>query len=135
MASRTSSVGIGALALIAALFLAGVGGNYFRNEQKKSHHAIQMSGGEPNKAQSAIRQYGCAACHDIPGVLSPGGLAGPSLSGLADRLYVGGVVENTPDHLVRWIINPKQFTATTAMPVTGIGEEEARNIAAYLYAH
>jgi cytochrome c2 len=54
---------------------------------------------------------------------------------MAQRLYVGGAVENTPDNLVRWIVNPKAFSARTAMPVTGISESQARNIAAYLYTH
>jgi cytochrome c2 len=60
-------------------------------------------------------------------------LAAPSLSDISQRLYIGGAVENTPDNLVRWIINPKQFSAKTAMPLTGISEAEARNVAAYLY--
>jgi cytochrome c2 len=34
---------------------------------------------------------------------------------------------------VRWIVDPKQFSQKTAMPVTGIKEGEARDIAAYLY--
>jgi cytochrome c2 len=134
VASRAFSLRLaGATTLVVALALVGVGGNYLRDQQKKSHHAIQMTGGEPQKAKSAIRQYGCAACHDIPGIRWPGGLAGPSLSGMADRLYVGGVVKNTPGNLVRWIVDPKQFNARTAMPVTGISESEARNVAAYLY--
>jgi cytochrome c2 len=133
MASRALSVTLGGITLAAALILGGAGTNYLRDGQRKSYHAVQTTGGEPREAPRAIRQYGCAACHDIPGVQSPGGLAGPSLSGITERLYVGGVVENTPDKLIRWIVNPKQFSATTAMPVTGISESEARNVAAYLY--
>jgi cytochrome c len=36
--------------------------------------------------------------------------------------------------MVRWIVNPQQFSPQTAMPATGITEEEARDVAAYLYA-
>jgi len=108
--------------------------NYVRDQQKKSYHAIQMTRGDPSRAQAAIRQYGCGGCHAIPGVQSPGGVAGPPLSGISDRLYVGGAVENTPDNLIRWIVNPKQFSASTAMPVTGINESEARDVAAFLYS-
>jgi cytochrome c2 len=134
MASRALSVTLGGIALAVALIaLGGAGGNYLRDGQRKSYHAIQMTRGDPDKAQTAIKQYGCAACHDIPGVQAPGGLAGPSLARMAQRLYVGGAIENTPDNLVRWIVNPKQFSVTTAMPVTGISESEARNVAAYLY--
>jgi cytochrome c2 len=133
MASRAPSLALGGLTIAAALVLIGAGGNYLIDRQKKSSKVIQMTGGEPQMAPRAIRQYGCAACHDIPNVASPGGLAGPSLSGIAERLYVGGAVENTPDNLVRWIVNPKQFNAKSAMPVTGISESEARIVAAYLY--
>jgi cytochrome c2 len=133
MASRALSVGIGGLIVVGTLVLGGAGGNYLREKQNRASDAIRMTGGEPSKAPAAIRQYGCAACHDIPALKWPGGLAAPSLSGVAQRLYLGGVVENTPDNLVRWIVNPKQFSAKTAMPVTGISEAEARNVAAYLY--
>lgn len=135
MSRRPLNVAIGGIALGVTLALVGAGANYVRDQQKKSYDARQMTGGDPEKAQNALKQYGCAACHDVPGVKSPGGLAGPSLSSIAQRLYVGGAVENTPDNLVRWIVNPKAFTAQTAMPVTGISESEARNVAAYLYAH
>jgi len=134
MASRALSVGIVGLVVVVALVLGGAGGNYLRDEQQKRLNATRMTGGEPEKAQAAIKQYGCAACHDIPGLKWPGGLAAPSLSGVAQRLYLGGAVENTPDNLVRWIVNPKEFSSKTAMPVTGITEAEARNVAAYLYA-
>jgi cytochrome c1 len=42
--------------------------------------------------------------------------------------------EPHPDHRgERVIVNPKQFTPQTAMPITGISEREARDVAAYLY--
>jgi cytochrome c2 len=123
-----------AIAGIVVAVLALGAANYVSDQQKKSYHAIQMTRGDPSRARAAIRQYGCAACHEIPGVQSPGGIAGPPLSGISDRLYVGGAVENTPDNLIRWIVNPKQFSARTAMPVTGINESEARDVAAFLYS-
>ena len=92
-----------------------------------------MTGGDPDKAMPAIIHYGCAACHNIPGAQMPGGLAAPSLADIAQRIYLGGAVNNTPDNLIRWIVNPKQFDPRTAMPVTGISDTEARNVAAYLY--
>jgi cytochrome c2 len=82
---------------------------------------------------ASIVRFGCAACHQIPGASVPGGLAAASLSGMAERIYIGGAMENSPDNLVRWIVDPKQFSPDTAMPVTGINGREARDIAAYLY--
>src|SRR4051812_18026813 len=122
------------LAVIAvAGGFAGAAANYFKERQKKTEHAIAMTRGNPDRAMEAIVRYGCAACHNVPGAQMPGGLAAVPLSGVADRLYIGGVVENTPDNLIRWIVNPKQFNPKSAMPVTGISEPEARDVAAYLY--
>jgi cytochrome c2 len=122
------------LAVIAvAGGFAGAAANYMRERHKKTEHAIAMTQGNPDRAMESIVRYGCAACHNVPGAQMPGGLAAVPLAGVADRLYVGGVVENTPENLVRWIVNPKQFNPKTAMPVTGITEPQARDVAAYLY--
>ena len=80
-----------------------------------------------------MRTYGCAGCHTIPGVPGANGLVGPSLAGIGSRIYIGGVATNTPDNLVQWITNPRAIDAETAMPVTGVTDEQARHIAAYLY--
>jgi cytochrome c2 len=133
MRSPRGSVFI-SLAVIAIVGgTAAAAANYLKERHKKTEHAIAMTRGNPDRAMQAIVQYGCAACHNVPDVQMPGGLAAVPLSGVADRLYVGGVLENTPDNLVRWIVNPKQFNPKSAMPVTGISEAEARNVAAYLY--
>jgi cytochrome c1 len=104
-----------------------------KENHRQTQRAIALTGGDPDKAMASIARYGCAACHDIPGTQMPGGRAAQSLSGITDRIYLGGAVNNTPDNLIRWIVNPKQFDPKSAMPVTGIGDAEARNVAAYLY--
>src|SRR5690606_21805350 len=38
----------------------------------------------------ASGQYGCAACHTIPGVRGARGIVGPSLVGFADRPFIAG---------------------------------------------
>ena len=38
----------------------------------------------------------------------------------------------SPDTLVAWIRHPHRFNQVTAMPEMGVGEQEARDIAAYL---
>jgi cytochrome c1 len=82
-----------------------------------------------------LRRYGCAGCHQIPGVPAARGVVGPSLQGIAARVYLGGVVPNGPDNLVRWIVDPRALSPKTAMPVTGITELEARTVADYLRQH
>jgi cytochrome c2 len=122
---------LSAIALVGAVAIAGAGALKERERQKE--RAVKMTGGNPDKAVQAIIRYGCAACHKIPGAQMPGGLAAPPLSDVTERIYLGGQVNNTPDNLVRWIVNPKQFDPKTGMPVTGISDGEARDIAAYLY--
>jgi cytochrome c len=58
---------------------------------------------------------------------------GPSLEGIATRLYIAGELPNTPAHLMRWIDNPPAIRPTTVMPVSGVREDDLLNIAAYLY--
>jgi len=52
---------------------------------------------------------------------------------MASRAYVGGVLPNAPDNMIRWIRDPKSVDPLTAMPNVGVTESDARHIAAYLY--
>jgi len=79
-----------------------------------------------------IAEHGCASCHTIPGVRGPPSGVGPPLDGMARRAYVGGVLPNTPDNLVRWLEDPPAIDFRTAMPDVGLSHAEAADIAAYL---
>jgi cytochrome c1 len=50
-------------------------------------------------------------------------------------VFVGGAAPNTPNNLVRWLLDPQQFAPHSAMPPPGLTPQEARDIATYLYAH
>jgi cytochrome c2 len=80
-----------------------------------------------------LARYGCNGCHTIPGAPGADGKVGPALSGIRERVYVGGVLQNTPANLIGWIVDPPRFSPRSAMPATGITEAEARDVAAYLY--
>jgi cytochrome c1 len=56
------------------------------------------------------------------------------LADIGHRVYVGGVVSNTPDNLVQWIVSPQSFSPQSAMPATGITAAEARDVATFLYS-
>ena len=49
-------------------------------------------------------------------------------------MYVAGVLENTPDNIVRWIQHPKAADEKTVMPDLGVTQQDATDIAAYLYS-
>jgi cytochrome c len=52
---------------------------------------------------------------------------------IAKRTYVGGILANTPDNMVRWLRDPPGVDPRTAMPNMGVTEADARDIAAFLY--
>ena len=90
--------------------------------------------GDAARGRDEIMALGCAACHRIPGIPGPSGLVGPDLAGFSDRVYIGGVLANTPANLRAWLRNPRAIDAKTAMPDLGLDDATARDIAAYLYA-
>lgn len=61
------------------------------------------------------------------------GTVNPSLKGITKCTYTAGVLPNSGDNLVRWILDPPSVDPTTLMPRTLDGEQEARDVAAYLY--
>jgi cytochrome c len=91
------------------------------------------TGGNSTRGRSTLVQHGCHACHDVPDVDEPGGDVGPPLKGFAARTFIAGRLPNTPANLISWIRAPHHVDASTAMPDLGLTEEEARDVAAYLY--
>jgi cytochrome c len=81
-----------------------------------------------------VSQKPCGGCHVIPGVPSANGAVGPSLAGVGGRARIaGGAVEvHSVDDLKRWVQNPGAVKPGTAMPATGLSEDEATKVAAYL---
>jgi mono/diheme cytochrome c family protein len=125
---------------VAVLVLVAVGGAlvaYAAGREavrERRERASMLTGGNADLAEAPMRRFGCAGCHQIPGVTGAVGTVGPALAGLSRRVYIGGVLTNTPENMVRWIINPPAIDEKTAMPATGISEAEARDVAAYLYS-
>jgi cytochrome c1 len=97
------------------------------------HRAAGLTDGDPHASEQALLRYGCGGCHTIPGVHRARGLVGPPLTAYGKRIYLAGRVYNLPDNLVRWIMDPQAIEPGTAMPKVGVSEDEARDIAAYLY--
>lgn len=97
----------------------------------EARYAIE--GADAARGAAALQQRGCAACHVVPGISGARGNVGPPLTRFADRSYIAGMLDNTPGNLVRWLRHPQSVVPGNAMPDMGIGEAEARDIAAYLY--
>jgi cytochrome c2 len=118
------------LGTIALVLIAGCGDT--RLPLSPRTQAQQLAGADMERGRQLINHYGCVACHTIPGIRgSPPGV-GPPLANVALRAYIGGVLPNTPDNLVRWLLDPPAIAPRTAMPNVGMNNEEAKDIAAYL---
>ena len=121
-----------AMLVVAMIGLSGCHG-YAREQALGEQSAALMTGGDPRVGKDAIEAVGCGGCHTIDGVRDANGEVGPPLNGIVRRTYIAGVLTNTPEHLARWIVDPKSVDSLTAMPALGLTPQDARNIAAYLY--
>jgi len=92
-----------------------------------------VAGGDPENGRLLLRQFGCGTCHRIPGVATAEGNVGPPLDAIARRVYLAGLLPNTPDNMMRWIRSPKSIDPRTAMPDLQVTETHARDMTAYLY--
>ena len=125
-----------AILLIILVLTVGAGTAVYAlvEKSRRWEEARWLTGGEPEHAPQLIVRYGCGGCHTIPGVAMAHGQVGPNLEGVGARVYIAGRITNTPDHMIAFITNPSALAPGTAMPVTGISQEEAADIAAFLYA-
>jgi cytochrome c2 len=128
----------GALAAILALLALGavviVTCEGSSEARRRLDTAVALTGGDARRGKLLIVEMGCGGCHQIPGIGGADGRVGPNLSDLSERVYVAGMLQNTPENLIHWIRAPREVNPRTAMPDLGLDEEGARDIAAYLYA-
>ena len=92
----------------------------------------EASGADTKRGRHVLLQYGCLTCHEIPGVVGAVIPVGPPLDRMASRRFIAGVLENTPDNMVRWLRTPQQFVPDGAMPNLGVTQRDATDMAAYL---
>ncbi len=89
--------------------------------------------GDAGHGKQLIDQYGCTACHIIPGIDGPKGMVGPSLDHVASRPIIATSIPNSPQNMIAYILNPQLANPQNVMPNLGVKPDEARDIAAYLY--
>jgi cytochrome c2 len=99
-----------------------------------SREAVRITGGNPMDGREAMKQYGCRTCHTVRGVEGATAKVGPELNGLRDRMTIAGKIPNSPENLMQWIRFPHSIDPHTAMPNMSVTEQDAKNIAAYLYS-
>lgn len=94
--------------------------------------AAQALNGNIERGKIAMQQYGCVGCHEVPGVVGAIHPVGPPLAGMAKRGFIGGVLPNTRENMVRWLRDPQAIDPRSAMPNLGVSVQHANDLAAYL---
>ena len=92
-----------------------------------------VGGGNADRGAEVIRDRDCGTCHRIPGIRGADGLVAAPLTAMARRMYIAGRVMNEPEVMIRWLLAPQDIDPRTAMPDFGLTEQQARDVAAYLY--
>lgn len=122
--------------LLVAAFCTPISIGIQKQEQQKQAQvlAAQATGGRPEVGKQTVQRLGCGACHQIGGVLSSGGQVGTPLKGLTSRAEFAGKVANDPQSLITWIQHPQAISPGVGMPDIPMSDQDARDMAAYLYA-
>lgn len=94
---------------------------------------LRIVGADPERGRALTYSFGCGTCHTIEGVPGARGTVASALDDYAARSVLAGIVPNTPQALIAWLLDPASIDPRTGMPVVGLSEEEARDIAAFLY--
>lgn len=104
-------------------------------ESMTSETCPQPTSAPPYSRENAhimFRQYACDNCHIIGGMVGPNTQVGPSLEKWRERKYIAGVLPNTHENLVRWIVAPQDISPHTLMPDLDVIESHAQHMARYL---
>ena len=88
--------------------------------------------GDAERGKIAMQQYACVSCHQVPGVVGAVHPVGPPLKGIAHRGFIGGVLPNTRENMVRWLRDPQAVAPHSAMPNLGVSMQHANDLAAYM---
>ncbi len=79
-----------------------------------------------------FKEMSCARCHAIQGTGLDARVA-PDLTHFASRTLIGGgVAENTPDNLHRWLANPQLVKPGVKMPNFKFTDEQLAQLTTYL---
>lgn len=113
-----------AVSVVAMAACSGTGGL-----ESRPH----IAGADATRGKALIVSYGCGSCHIVPGVKQAQGLVGPPLIHWSGRRLIAGEITNTPEHLITWLTVPQSVEPGTGMPNLGVSDDQARDIAAYLY--
>ncbi len=94
--------------------------------------AAVPSGGPAARGEQLFTSLACASCHTVAGTRARG-TAGPNLTHVGSRaLIAGGVLDNTPANMTRWLTDPHAVKPGVLMPSLGLSAADAQALTAYL---
>jgi cytochrome c2 len=120
-------------AAIIVVAIVVVAWKYHHDRERIRLHAEAITGGDSRRGEAMFIQYGCGSCHALSDVRTAVGDVGPPLDGIAGRTIIAGHLANRAENMELWIRNPQAVSPGTAMPNLGVGEQDARDITAFLY--
>ncbi|MFA5919679.1 MAG: cytochrome c oxidase subunit II [Methylococcaceae bacterium] len=101
----------------------------WQDDQRRSAVTASITGIDAGKQLFLDR---CAGCHAIRGTEAVGAHA-PDLTHLKSRrLIAGGLLTNTPDHLVKWITHAQDLKPGARMPSMELTATEISSLSAFL---
>ena len=124
--ARATIALLAVLAVVAAVSYTG---------RSASARIPAMPGADAGRGARLISSFGCGSCHLIDGIAGADAHVGPPLTNLARRRVIAGKLPNTPEDLARWIAHPQQIDRGDVMPDLGLSDQQASDIALYLYEH
>lgn len=100
--------------------------------QQQQQPAALPAAGEIAQGAQLFQNLTCVNCHAIGGTGATAQV-GPNLTHLAGRATLGaGILENTPENLASWIVNPQAIKRGVQMPGYQLTDDELRALVAYL---
>ena len=102
-------------------------------DQTEAPAGQRVVAGNVEAGRVVIAQVKCGVCHSIPGVTGAKGIVGPPLEEFGRRQFIAGFLPNQPSLLARWVREAPSLVPETGMPDMPLSEEQARDVAAYLY--
>lgn len=94
----------------------------------------EVRGGDAQRGRNVLAALECGACHVIPGVPGAYSRVGPPLTQFSRNVYIAGKHPNTPEVLVQFVRDAPALAPDTAMPAIEMTDQQALDIAAYLYS-
>jgi cytochrome c oxidase subunit II len=101
-------------------------------EQTQLVAAPSPSSDNAEKGLALFQQMSCVNCHAIKGTIASAQV-GPDLTHFASRKQIGGgIVDNTPENLRRWLRDPQQVKIGVKMPNFKFTDEQITELADYI---